>query len=124
MIVSTFEVRVLNNLALSQTYFHIKKRDIFFIRLLGKVNRWIKFIKNFQKISQFFFIMYPYKENMINVSEPQQGLQLLHFKKTRLKLALEKTCIWWCKFGTNNCTRNLLFNVTIKSHSLTQTLPS
>ena len=90
MIVSTFEVRVLNNLALSQTYFHIKKRDIFFIRLLGKVNRWIRFIKNFQKISQFFFIMHPYKENMINVSEPQQGLQLLHFKKTRLKLALER----------------------------------
>ena len=48
--------------------FYIKKCDIFFLGLIGKVNTRIKFMKTVEKISQFF-TMCSYEEN-IDVSGP------------------------------------------------------
>ena len=59
MTVSRFNVERSKNLAISLPYFYIKKRDISFIGLIGKLNTRIIFIKNFQNIVKFFFTMHP-----------------------------------------------------------------
>ena len=78
---------------MGETYFYVKRLDTFFIGVVGELNTQIKFSKAFQKSVNFFFTMRPYKENIINISTPNEGLQLLRFKKTCLKFVHENTHI-------------------------------
>lgn len=61
------DVHVSKNLTVYETYFYIKKRNVFFIWLLGNLNTGVKFIKTFQKssLSQRVHV-----KNIICVSEP------------------------------------------------------
>lgn len=68
MTVRRFNVQVGNNLAICKTYFDTTERDILFIGLIDKLT-WIKFIKTFQKNCSVLDRC-PYKENIIDVSEP------------------------------------------------------
>ena len=88
MTVSRFNVERSKNLAISLPYFYIKKRDIPFTGLIGKLNTRIIFIKNFQNIVKFFFTMHPqrkYHQCIWTIL----GIVIVAFQEV-----LSQTCLW------------------------------
>ena len=84
------DVHVSKNLNVYETYFYIKKQNIFFIWLLGELNTGIKFIKTFQKSSLS---------------------QCVHVKKYHL-------CIWTILgVATAAFSKNFVSNLSVKRHA-------
>ena len=103
------------------TLFSIRFNQIFWIPSSWTWNLFlIKFFKILLRTIQLVIAKSLCKENQlliyniyIHLSERNQRLHTLHFKKNCLKLVNEKTHLWWCKLDTDSCTRNVMFNFTV-----------
>ena len=94
---SRFKVQIGKNLAMSLTYFYIKKRYTFFIGFVGKLNTGIKLIKTFQKNLKFFCTM--------RLSSMYQNIKILSMYLNHTK-------------GYNCCvSRKLPSNLSMKRHA-------